>query len=189
MCDNLIHDCSKIGKTELNDCGAEHKELPRMHHILKPYYNEDKDFERLKDIFENGLLEKTCLISYSKFKTYIDTKNKDSKNFELLDRTTIIKIEYEVPINSGNYILGFCDCKVTITRPKLETEYTTEKEKVSVYYIEVKTTIPSFGELMRQINTYKNSTRANWIVISPDDRFATHIKDQGIGFYKWESSK
>ena len=60
--------------------------------------------------------------------------------------------------------------------------------------VEVKTNIPSFGELIRQLREYKNglwglhqSPKLGLVcVLSPDDRFAQAIRDEGFYFAKMD---
>lgn len=54
---------------------------------------------------------------------------------------------------------------------------------------EVKTAIPSLGELFRQINMYRSYENNPFCVVCPDDRFAQQIQKQGIGFLKYEQNK
>lgn len=53
------------------------------------------------------------------------------------------------------------------------------------FWIEAKPTIPSLGELFRQLNVYAEGIRKeDMIVVSPDDRHAQRIRDQGYKFIK-----
>lgn len=80
------------------------------------------------------------------------------------------KIELEHPITDRNYILGFVDLFVP-------------SHGIA---IEIKTEIPNVGELLRQINFYRNYySGPRWIVVSPDDRYKGIIEAQGIHFYKY----
>lgn len=56
-------------------------------------------------------------------------------------------------------------------------------------FVEVKTSIPSVGELLRQLNTYKeflNSSGNAFIVVAPDNSQERILKEQGYLFYKYE---
>jgi len=50
---------------------------------------------------------------------------------------------------------------------------------------EVKTVIPSLGELIRQIKMYRAYDKSKFFVVSPDDRFVKVLNEQGIGFLKY----
>lgn len=50
-------------------------------------------------------------------------------------------------------------------------------------YFEVKPSIPSLGELLRQIRSY--GINQNFYVVSPDDRFREQIEAQRVGFIKY----
>ncbi|WP_421977883.1 hypothetical protein [Roseivirga seohaensis] len=51
-------------------------------------------------------------------------------------------------------------------------------------FIEAKTKINSVGELLRQINFYREYAKGNYIVISPDDRYEKTLNEQGVAFVK-----
>lgn len=59
-------------------------------------------------------------------------------------------------------------------------------------YFEVKTQIQSFGELLRQINIYKDCAarlyKSKWFVVAPsiDPDEVGILKEQGIGFIKYD---
>jgi hypothetical protein len=57
-----------------------------------------------------------------------------------------------------------------------------EPQKIA---FDAKSAIPSLGELIRQLKTYK--TFCNWpfVIVSPDARFANEISDEGFGFIKY----
>lgn len=52
--------------------------------------------------------------------------------------------------------------------------------------IEVKTKIPSLGELFRQLNTYKEYEKGDYLVVCPDDSNMETIIKQGFKFYKFQ---
>jgi hypothetical protein len=52
------------------------------------------------------------------------------------------------------------------------------------YLFEIKPSIPSVGELIRQIRMYQQYKPGKYIVVSPDDRFASVLSGQGIEFLK-----
>jgi hypothetical protein len=83
-----------------------------------------------------------------------------------------VPLAFEYAIMDKNYVVGFVD----LFSPNFN------------FGIEVKTEIPSIGDLLRQIHFYKQyQCTAAWIVISPDDRYAHLLKDQGIKFFKYKS--
>jgi hypothetical protein len=77
-------------------------------------------------------------------------------------------------------------------------------QEESVIMVEVKPKIPSLGELIRQIHFSETGDLApfvtrrqvvtgpqagdliwpKWLVVSPDDRFAKKLREQGILFHK-----
>ena len=83
-----------------------------------------------------------------------------------------IPVSLEYPVTDRNYVIGFVD--VYCQQYNLG--------------IEIKTQIESVGELLRQINFYRNYLgKGTWIVVSPDGRFAKVLQDQGVHFYKYSS--
>jgi len=64
-----------------------------------------------------------------------------------------------------------------------QREYSVVDERVS-FNVEVKPSIRSIGELIRQIRRYESVCKAPFVVVSPDDRFANILRSQGIGFIK-----
>jgi len=82
-------------------------------------------------------------------------------------------LELEHAIMNGKYVVGFIDVYCST---------------FSVG-VEIKTSIPLLGELIRQIHFYsKYSNISKWIVVSPDDHFATLLGDQKIHFLKYQKS-
>ena len=54
----------------------------------------------------------------------------------------------------------------------------------------VKTKIDSVGELIRQINYYRNVLRETiFVVVSENDKYKDILKDQKIRFIKYEPKK
>ena len=100
----------------------------------------------------------------------------------------ILKNEWEYQVVTYNYqskyIVGFVDIAVIIEK---------SDEKGDDYlrpriFIEVKTKIPSLGELLRQIKVYKtylNNKNQAFVVVSPDDSYANILKKQDVFFYKY----
>jgi len=82
-----------------------------------------------------------------------------------------IKLEYPVS-DQRNFVVGFIDvyCR-----------------KLSIG-IEIKSEIPRLGDLVRQIQYYRKYVTGSWIVVSPDDRSAGILIDQGIHFFKYDNS-
>ena len=113
---------------------------------------------------------------------------------------------WEAPILDRTFTIGFadmrvayCTCLLNVTSileqvRKIEsgTEgafpiHITKSMPVSwdqLYrYFEVKPSIPSLGEVIRQIRMYQTYTAgAEWWVVSPDTRFKEQLESQGIKF-------
>ena len=105
------------------------------------------------------------------------------------------------------YTIGFCDMMVLWRQPFIECLFDVEPKFVDglwrpvwsykgsrirkpdhslesdTAYFEVKPSIPSAGELIRQLRMYQAYTgNAKWFVVSPDDRFRSIVESQGFGF-------
>ena len=106
---------------------------------------------------------------------------------------------WEQPIYTGGegyrqnkYIVGFADMLVIYKHPKLY--YNIDSEEFNIYkddryvFFEVKSSIPSLGELIRQIRMYQQYVSGKWLIVSPDDKFADQLNAQGIGFIKYHAT-
>ncbi len=120
---------------------------------------------------------------------------------------TITSKVWECPIVDRTYTIGFADMKVVYAECILFAEpiiknlgeatspiRVTESSPNYTYthktrYFEVKPTIPSLGEVIRQIRMYQTYTAgAEWWVVSPDARFKDQLESQGIKFLVVPSS-
>jgi hypothetical protein len=120
-----------------------------------------------------------------------------------------IKKEWEHPITTGSenkFTVGFVDMAVSYGCPSLsvtglELKYD-DRGKALGFKVppswqiihndtkkvcfEIKVSIKSIGELIRQIRLYEvYETRARFIVVSPDDHAEKILKSQRIGFLKY----
>lgn len=109
--------------------------------------------------------------------------------------------QWEKPIKSKEYIIGFVDMMVIYEQPLLSMsiELTDQGwiERWNVTFIryshdeenrvhfEVKTEIPSLGELIRQINMYRSYGANRFFVVSPDDSHAKLLQEQRIGLIRF----
>lgn len=122
--------------------------------------------------------------------------------------------EWEFPVTSANYgnkpfVVGFADMAVRFHRPHLSLDLgdlssqmfgdwqqsgrPLEKPSYFVWmrecaYFEVKTEIPSLGELMRQINLYRTYLKGRWYIVSPDTRHVETLAEQNVGFIEYNPS-
>ncbi|MGC4052924.1 MAG: hypothetical protein QM757_26650 [Paludibaculum sp.] len=105
---------------------------------------------------------------------------------QLMAEGVIYRKTMEAPIVNRSIITGFADleCRLaTIWQQADGRVIRCESEWVACF--EVKSEIPSIGELIRQIRAYGVYQKdCLWFVVSPDDRFAGVLKRQGIGFLK-----
>jgi hypothetical protein len=125
--------------------------------------------------------------------------------------TQVKKKTWEEPITTQReYTIGFMDLVVSWTMPRLsylpleryicsinnpppwrwnehanwhawQPEWNVQFEPHETAF-EVKTTIPSLGELLRQLKLYEQHFKGKIFVVAPDARFAEKIREQGFGF-------
>lgn len=102
---------------------------------------------------------------------------------------------WEKPVMNGNFMVGFVDMLVVYAverdNVRLSPRWTGQKYGITShsegaqfkFAFEVKPSIPSAGELIRQIRMYQPFTHGvRWFIVSPDTRFRSVIEGQGIGF-------
>ena len=98
---------------------------------------------------------------------------------------------WECPILDKSYTIGFCDmminirrsCSNTYVRLGFEEPDVRDTEESLRWWLEIKPSIPSIGELVRQLRMYQSYTGGDkWFVVSPDTRYRTQIEGQGFGF-------
>jgi hypothetical protein len=119
---------------------------------------------------------------------------------------------WESPIVDRTFTIGFADMRVIYCTclldadllakqvkdiesgtvgafPILVTESVPARWNPFSRYFEVKPTIPSLGEVIRQVRMYQTYTGgAEWWIVSPDDKFREQIEAQGIKFLAVPSS-
>jgi hypothetical protein len=106
----------------------------------------------------------------------------------------ILDVKWESPIKENNFVIGFPDLCVGVGKPQIYLDGVegsnikprwvvgTERENL---FFEVKPTIRSLGEIMRQINFYRAYESSRFLVVCQDDRFRQLLQTQGIGFVKY----
>jgi len=100
------------------------------------------------------------------------------------ERIIIEKIQSEVPITANNgFLVGYADIKILLKDTSVYCEsfkFSVDKLPPSIY-IEVKPTIKSFGETLRQLNTYKHYLQTDDLYLFTTDlRFKDAFESQGI---------
>lgn len=99
-----------------------------------------------------------------------------------------VEIKSEVPITANNgFLVGYCDVVVSIILPNLykgnyfEIINNNQSHNTLTRYIEVKPVIKSFGETLRQLNTYKHYLHTEEMYLFTTDlRFKEAFESQGI---------
>lgn len=157
-------------------------------------------FQNLTDRYSSAEIAAwyECIDDYNTTPAYIDISESAKVKWEVV----VKKQDYR-----SEYIIGFIDLAVYFNqyhlcvsgiewksqpRPgrwelteKRLPDWDTKYYQQAVYF-EVKSTIPSLGELIRQINTYREYVKSPFVIVSPDDRFIEPLKSQGIRFYKYQ---
>jgi hypothetical protein len=101
------------------------------------------------------------------------------------------KWEHQIMHINGNFkmIVGYIDLLVRIRGEFLFSGSEEYEECTKDILIEVKTQIPSLGELIRQMRayqTYQNNYITEYLVVANDDRHEKILKEQGFWFYKYK---
>jgi hypothetical protein len=85
-------------------------------------------------------------------------------------------------------ILGYADLVIEWAEPMVEWSQEHSKWYLSsngrALLVEAKTTMPSLGELMRQINLYRQ-VYGSVVVVGQDDSYAEILREQGVLFVKY----
>lgn len=99
-----------------------------------------------------------------------------------------VKLEHPVisqtNYSSAKFIVGYIDVLISFLYNNGDAEY----KKGGVFAIEIKTKIESFGDTLRQINTYKqySNHKTVFVVASEDDRYKSQFESQDIRFYNFK---
>jgi hypothetical protein len=122
---------------------------------------------------------------WNKTKLQLDEDYTDNLS-DLKNNIKIVEVLLEQPINSGKWIIGFVDLVIKLKIPRYKRHVGTGRDSANIY-IEVKTKIESFGELLRQVNMYRMYTQEEldfWVIICPDDSHKAILADQKIFYIK-----
>jgi hypothetical protein len=176
---------------------------------------DDKDFKTSK----HDQILKWCLKEENKLKIlqlinkqFLNNFKDDwEKNHEYLE-SNIKKIEIEKVIQTNsNFIVGFFDLffKINI-KYKCDYWHTEDYDrrtkqfvnkywdiqtvnKEFVIYFEIKTKCDNLGEILREVNYYKQFTYNSqqkdyiyYIVVAPECNFIEHLESQGVLFVKYD---
>ena len=103
-----------------------------------------------------------------------------------------VKRTWELPIMSGSFMVGFVDMVFDVFAPLALVNNTGLKAhwlpsgslgRVGRFAFEVKPSISSLGEVIRQIRMYQQYLPGvSFSIVCPDDRFKPALESQGIGF-------
>lgn len=145
------------------------------------------------------------VVSYKDARRYVNSVVNDDEKIKQIEKGFIAGIKLEVPVvTTSGYLIGFRDCVVELREYStlwnrdgfsLYCKINNDFKKYFKWYgdtymslvnIEIKTRIDSIGELIRQINTYRQYVSGPWIVVAPVEGIEPILKSQGIRYYKYE---
>lgn len=148
--------------------------------------------EHIDTIVKNTVGFEIEIPSYCNPPAYIVKEAEDKYIFK------VGKPIWEYPIMDKKYCIGFIDLVVAYettcvwrenTRTYLHTEdnfvYHVGTTEHNLYF-EIKSSIPSLGELVRQIRLYQQYAQGTFIVVCPDARFEKPLASQGIKFVEYK---
>lgn len=93
---------------------------------------------------------------------------------------------WRAPVGYGDVLLRY-----TAPRPCAVYGRSDAIESFSIHrdtfelLIEVKTVLPTLGELLRQLNLYATAFPGYQAVVAPDDRYADILREHGFGFLRY----
>ena len=121
------------------------------------------------------------------YKVIDDLFVKGTETFEIKQNVW----EHEIIETTQNYassskrVVGFIDLYVQYLKPSNKIELAWPE-----VYFEIKTSIPSVGELLRQLKYYQTFLgKRRFVVVSSDDSCADILQEQGFYFYKYQDSE
>lgn len=103
-----------------------------------------------------------------------------------------VKWEHQIVYESTNKtyksVVGFVDILVIVSGEFYDHKENVVFNEEREIFIEVKTEIPSLGELIRQMRAYQSygSWNTRYLIVSPDDSHAIMLNKQGFMFYKYK---
>jgi len=125
------------------------------------------------------------LWAYRNLKEILESLSGDHFKYEI--EKTFLEFAIFQEVRSFKNIVGFVDLFA------LGKKKNTIDNSISSFYIaiEIKSEIESCGELIRQINFYRQFApnfleETTWLVICPNDRFQNILEDQRIRFFKYK---
>ena len=103
--------------------------------------------------------------------------------------------------NANKKIVGYADLFFEVSVPMIFKKYNPAQndekstdfeidgngQKSFRVLVEVKSKLPTLGELMRQIQLYKTTFSGAFVVICPNDEYADILKEHGIYFIKHDT--
>lgn len=103
--------------------------------------------------------------------------------------------------DSTERLTGYADLVIETRAPIIAPSYTARRgsddifsgfelqwsERAPSILVEVKSALPTLGELMRQIQLYRTVFNGDFVVICPDDSYAEILAEQGITFIGYPS--
>ena len=105
--------------------------------------------------------------------------------------------------NKMERIVGYADLLIETEVPRVYPKYKkaetwggeyvfdgfglgwTREREAPLILVEAKSVLSTVGELMRQIQLYRTAFKGKIVVVSPDDKYANILTEQGVTFLKY----
>lgn len=117
-------------------------------------------------------------------------------------------IEYVLKSHTGyqnrmERIVGYADLLIETELPRVRPKYKaaatrggddifdgfeltwSREREAPCILVEAKSSLPTVGELMRQIQLYRTAFNGKFVVVSPDDSYAQILAEQGVTFVQY----
>lgn len=115
------------------------------------------------------------------------------------------RVHWEVPLFASadsTRQLGFADLVIRVLLPRIRAEWASESHGRNDTYmgceiawgrevwapdilVEAKAKLPNAGELMRQLNHYRQGFDGMCVVVAPDDSLSSLLSSQGVQFVRY----
>jgi hypothetical protein len=173
--------------------------------ILKAVYPERFDIAWRKDEIDfHGISQDAKTVTFCR--EFLDANPRPNP------KVTKKTIEYVLKSHTGyreslERIVGYADLTIEVHFPsvsakfKPSAQYSSERilegfemiwgkhKDAPGILVEVKSVLPTLGELLRQINLYRTAFYGKFVVIAPDDKYAEILVEQDVTFIQYKSLK
>jgi DNA-binding XRE family transcriptional regulator len=172
---------SKAPKVSLEDKISYFSSEKNLQEERKKFRKLEAYIEKLENWKGLGLFPDETITVIEKIWERSVTKGKSNHIDCYIDMEAKVKVSYAT---CGGFVRISREGDLSdLIDDNLLPEWYTYGPQFSLFF-EVKSSIESLGEVIRQIRKYKTYCPGKYIVVSPDDRYADLLKAQNIDFYK-----